>query len=287
MRKLYTQYTDSETNTPFMVTFEGNQVQACANDGDTITIGSTEYVRVTDGSGHDVKAVILNSGDETPHKLIVRLGEGTTHDLCYIKDDGIVSSTSIQVTDIQPTPQETVITYTRDYGLDEYETDTQIEGEIPDNAYLTWEMVNRPTEPIPVSHYVMSYASTDYGGNPVYLIAAFGDKFIPPELHISTGYVDEHLLIDFLRVDNDNLVECIKSVEWREDGVTVEIEDIENGTTRTAGNSYATFMHVVDYLNQTEGSSAIQNFGHYLDFQFNGGHGEDRTPEIKLHIPNT
>lgn len=101
MRKLYTQYTNSESNTPFMVTFEGNQVQACANDGDTITIGSTEYVRVTDGQGHDVKAVIPNSGDEAPHKLIVRLGEGNTHDLCYIEGDGVASSASIQVTDIE------------------------------------------------------------------------------------------------------------------------------------------------------------------------------------------
>ena len=278
MRKLYTQYTDSETNTPFMVTFGGNQVQACANDGDTIIIGSTEYVRVTDSSGHDVKAVIPNSGDETSHKLIVRLGEGTTHDLCYIEDDGVVSSTSIQVTDIQPAPLETVITYTRDSD----------EGEVPANAYLTWEMVNRPTEPIRVSDYVMNYTGAVAGGA-LPLIAALGDtaETGTPELNIMSG-TDGSYLIDNLNVVNDNLVECIKSVEWRQDGVTVEIEDIENGTTRTgSGVGYDAFLLVVDDLNRAEGNSAIQNFGQYLDFQFNNGQGVDRTPEIKLHIPNT
>lgn len=91
MRKLYT---DVLLENPFMVTYNNNTVQACANDEDTITIGSTEFVRVTDVDGHNVSdgegcQLLLNDG------IIYKLVEG------------VPESTNITVTDVSPVAQYT------------------------------------------------------------------------------------------------------------------------------------------------------------------------------------
>lgn len=289
MRKLYTQYIDSETNTPFMVTFEGNQVQACANDGDTITIGSTEYVRVTDGSGHDVKSVIPNSGDETPHKLLVRLGDENTHDLCYIEDDGVVSSTSIQVTDIQPTPQETVITYTRVSASEPYVAVNPISGTIPENAYLTWEMTDRPTRPVNASGYKMYYHYSNLTYTAQLLTAQLLDGALP--LTVSDINDSERTIGDLKTLSFDGetyfLFECVKRVKYKRDELDVEVENIEEGTTRHILDSNIIFANCVNEINQQEGDNAIRSLGNYLDFEFLTQDSQaEKTPEVKLHIPN-
>ena len=367
MRKLYTQYTNSELNTPFMVIFEGNQVQACANDGDTITIGSTEYVRVTDGSGHDVKAVIPNSGDETPHKLIVRLGEGNVHNLCYIEDDEAVSSTSIQVTDIVvvsqytftinptpadasvtingesrtsitvddgttvsytveasgyvsqsgtytldganhtenivlvpvPVPQETVIEYTASGWS--YSTTYSGEGEIPANAYLTFDLVNRPPAGTAIADYNVDCGFM--GGDPAsspYIVHAEGlgytssVGYLPIKSGIPQDTEDE---IGRLAITGDenipDVAECIKKVTLNADSsCEIEVEAIPAGTTRTinvtGANNHIDFSEVKSQINSTETVDALRHFGQYLAFAFVDSQQQthNNAPVVKLHIPS-
>lgn len=300
MRKLYTQYTNSELNTPFMVTFEGNQVQACANDGDTITISSTEYVRVTDGSGHDVKAVIPNSGDETPHKLLVRLGDENSHDLCYIEDDETVSSTSIQVTDIQPVPQETVIEYTSTTGTD-YTTNYGEQGEIPANAYLTFDLVNRPTAATRIEDYNVDCGfmiGTETGRYSPYIVHAEGLDYVSSigHLPIESGIPKDTIgeIGQLAVTDNTYVQECIKKVTLNADSsCEIEVENTSTGATRTinvaSADNHIDFSEVKSRINAAEANvDALRHFGYYLAFVFVDSHQQthDNAPVVKLHIPS-
>lgn len=86
MRKLYT---DVTLETPFMVSYNDEQIQACANDEDTITIGAEEFVRVTDANGHNVS-------DGEGNQLLLNDG------VIYLLVDGVPESTNITVTDVEP-----------------------------------------------------------------------------------------------------------------------------------------------------------------------------------------
>lgn len=92
MRKLYT---DVSLETPFMVSYNDVQTQACANDEDTITIGATEYIRLTDENGHNVS-------DREGNQLLLNDG------VVYKVVSGVPESTNVQVTDVVITPQYTV-----------------------------------------------------------------------------------------------------------------------------------------------------------------------------------
>lgn len=88
MRKLYT---DVSLETPFMVSYNDAQLQACANDEDTITIGATEFIRLTDEYGHNVS-------DGEGNQLLLNDG------VIYKVVSGVPESTNVQVTDVSPEP---------------------------------------------------------------------------------------------------------------------------------------------------------------------------------------
>lgn len=106
MRKLYT---DVSLETPFLVSYNDVQTQACANDEDTITIGAEEFVRLTDENGHNVS-------DGEGNQLLLNDG------IIYKLVSGVPESTNVQVIDvviperytltISPTPNDATVTLT-------------------------------------------------------------------------------------------------------------------------------------------------------------------------------
>ena len=96
MRKLYT---DVSLETPFMVSYNDAQTQACANDEDTVTIGATEFIRLTDENGHNVS-------DGEGNQLLLNDG------VIYKVVSGVPESTNIQVADVEPEPPVVRHTYT-------------------------------------------------------------------------------------------------------------------------------------------------------------------------------
>lgn len=106
MRKLYT---DNSLETPFEVSYNDVQTQACANDEDTITIGVEEFVRITDENGHNVS-------DGEGNQLLLKEG------IIYKLVSGVPESTNVQVIDvviperytftINPTPNDATVTLT-------------------------------------------------------------------------------------------------------------------------------------------------------------------------------
>lgn len=96
MRKLYT---DVSLETPFMVSYNDTQTQACANDEDTVTIGVTEFIRLTDEYGHNVS-------DGEGNQLLLNNG------VIYKVVSGVPESTNVQVTDVNPEPTPTQYTLT-------------------------------------------------------------------------------------------------------------------------------------------------------------------------------
>lgn len=86
MNKLYL---DVNLETPFMVLYHGAQVQACANNGDTVEIGGTQFIRVTDINGHNVE-------DTDGNRLLLNDG------VIYKVVDEVPKSTNIIVTDVVP-----------------------------------------------------------------------------------------------------------------------------------------------------------------------------------------
>lgn len=125
MYKMGKLYKDLNLTEPFQVTFDNQTFDAYANEDDTITIGSTSYLRVKDSTGRSVKAVIDNaSSDGKAHQLIVRLNEGEAGDLCYIEGEGAEAAamgTNIQVIDAVMPPTYT-INYEGNQGIFIYES---------------------------------------------------------------------------------------------------------------------------------------------------------------------
>ena len=103
MRKLYT---DVSLETPFMVSYNDVQTQACANDEDTVTIGATEFIRLTDENGHNVS-------DREGNQLLLDDG------VVYKVVSGVPESTNVQVTDVTPEPPVVRHTYTYNLSNDE------------------------------------------------------------------------------------------------------------------------------------------------------------------------
>ena len=108
MRKLYTNVS-LDPSSAFMVTYNDVQTQACANDEDTVTIGATEFIRLTDENGHNVS-------DGEGNQLLLNDG------VIYKVVSGVPESTNVQVTDvitptqytltINPTPADATVVLT-------------------------------------------------------------------------------------------------------------------------------------------------------------------------------
>lgn len=92
-------YTDVVLETPFATVFDEETSDTFADSDNTLEIGSTTYVVITDENGHSVKAVIPGIEDTEQHQILLLEGEGSDQYLCYIESEGVVSSTNILVTD--------------------------------------------------------------------------------------------------------------------------------------------------------------------------------------------
>lgn len=354
MRKLYT---DVSLETPFLVSYNDVQTQACANDEDTITIGAEEFVRLTDANGHNVSdgegnQLLLNDGiiyklvsgvpestnvqvidvvipdrytltiNPTPNDATVTLtatgevqagnsitvDDGTT--VSYtVEASGYVSQSGTYTVDGAdhtenivlvpvPVPQETVIEYTSSGWS--YTTTYTGEGQIPANAYLSFDLVNRPDDTTAIQDY-----NVDCG----FMIDNQGVMYMPYIVHAeglnyagSTGYLpiesgipnDTLGEIGQLAVAGDTYVqECIKKVTLNADNsCEIIVEAVSTGTTRTinvaSADNKIVFDDVKFGINSLEGVDALRHFGQYLAFAFvdTQQQSHDNAPVVKLHIPS-
>ena len=87
-------FRDVNLETPFNCTINGNEVQVDADEANSIEIGGETFIRLTDGSGHNIidgdgKQLLLNDG------------------IIYQLNNGVPESTNIEVTDVVPVEQYT------------------------------------------------------------------------------------------------------------------------------------------------------------------------------------
>ena len=208
-------------------------------------------------------------------------------------EDGQTTSVSVSFEISQDAPQETVIEYTKSGWS--YTTTYSGEGQIPANAYLSFDLVNRPNDTTAIQDYNVDCGFST--SNMPYIVHAEGLNYAG-----STGYLpissgipqDTEGEIGQLAVAGDTYVqECIKKVTLNADNsCEIIVEAVSTGTTRTinvaSADNHIDFSNVKSQINTTENADALRHFGYYLAFAFvdSNWQSSDNAPVVKLHIPS-